>query len=422
MKGEKGIFAEREPLYLIMSSGTTSGKKYIPTTKTGLNLYLSGMRDSIFSYIHSTGNYDLFDGKILTFPGNPRLERVGSVYTGRISSVLNYHVPWYLKSFQLPSRQTAKAIHWREKVVKMVAESERHSVTAFCGLPIWIQDYLTAISEKNQKPVLELFPKLKVFVHGGLSIKPYQHHINDLIHPEKKIDYLEVYNASEAFIAFQDNLNDPSLLLHLNTGIFYEFIPVSELSLANPKRLRLSEVKKGQNYALVLNTCSGLLGYLIGDTIRFTSTCPYKIIWTGRTQQFASAFNEHVILEEVETAISEAVKSTGLKVVEFTVAPVFNFKKTGVFYEWCIEFESEKLSTSDIQIFARKLDQSVSTQNHLYRELRQASILKIPKVTMIKQNGFYQYMKRQDKLGDQYKMIHLSNDNTILTEISEWKR
>jgi predicted transcriptional regulator len=336
---------------------------------------------------------------------------------GRVSSVLNHEQPWFLNRFRLPSQHVNATTPWNNKVTKIIEETEGKDVRAICGLPIWIQNYFQEMLLEKQGTVLQRFPNLQLFIHGGLSIKPYIQYLNKLIGDTKNVDFIEVYNASEGFFAFQDNIDDEGLLLHLNTGIFYEFIETNRHHLN--ARIPLWEVKMGIEYELVISTISGILGYRTGDTIIFTSTKPYKIIWTGRTKFYTSAFNEHIILEEVESAIGHAIKETSMGVIEFTMAPKVEPDRSSNHYDWYIEFD-EVHPPDKTEGFAGIIDHYIQSRNHLYRELREAGILQKSKITLIQKGGFYQYMKEENKLGDQYKVVHLSNNRSILNKMEKW--
>jgi len=418
-KGEQNVLSKNKPIYLIMTSGTTSGKKYIPTTKSGMNLYLNGIRDSVFYYVYVHKKFNILDGKILTFSGSPVLSKIGQITSGRVSSVLSNKIPWYFSFYRLPNRKSNSISDWTEKVESIIEESIKTDVRIITGLPIWIQNYFDGILARGHESVLDVFPNLQLFVHGGLSIKPYINHLHKLIHNTTKIDFIEVYNASEGFFAFQNDVNDEGLLLHLNSGIFYEFMTVNSNQSNEKTRIPLWEVEVDQEYEMIISTYSGVLAYCTDDTIKFNSTKPYKIVWTGRKQQFTSAFNEHVIAEEVESAVYQAVKNTSMDLIEFTVAPTVNVEGSDSFYDWHIEF-GENYKDEKLKDFAQELDDYIKSKNHVYRELRQANILKNPRITQIQKNGFYNYMQGENKLGDQYKVVHLANDRNIVNKLSEW--
>lgn len=421
--GEQNVLSSDPVAYLVMTSGTTSGKKYIPVTKRGMAYYLKGAGDSIFHYIHTYKKSRLFSGKILAITGSPVLDKIGQIYSGRVSSLMNHQhtrlYKWFNTSFRLPSTASNSIPVWSEKVEAVIEETIDEDVRMIIGLPIWIQNYFEGILSRGHKYVLDVFPNLQLFIHGGLSIKPYYKHLIKLLHSSRRIDFVEVYNASEGYYAFQDDIEDDSLLLHLNTGLFYEFIPVREARAGSQLRIPLWEVEAGAEYELIISSISGVLAYRTGDTIRITQTYPFKIVWTGRTQHFTSAFNEHVIAEEVEGAIQYAVEKASVDIIEFTVAPKIELGEQEACYDWYIEFGQE-LNASKIKAVSEALDEFIRSKNHLYRELRQADILKQPRITSIQKNGFMAYMKEIGKLGDQHKVVHLSNNRAIIEKLSKW--
>jgi len=281
-------------------------------------------------------------------------------------------------------------------------------MTLISGIPPWMQMYFDRLTEKSGKKISELFPDFSVMVQGGVNFEPYKAKLYESI--GKKIDCIELFPASEGFFAFQDSQNAEGLLLNTNSGIFYEFVPAAEIFNANPTRLSLKDVKVGENYALIINNNAGLWGYNIGDTVKFVSTNPYRLIVSGRTKHFISAFGEHVIGEEVEAALLKAAEETKVQVTEFTVAPMIAQDAGKSYHEWFVEFENQP---ADITAFAKRIDDNLREKNLYYDDLIAGNILQQLKISPIHKNGFIDYMKSIGKLGGQNKMPRLSNDRKI---------
>src|SRR5690606_17617866 len=318
--GEADIFWPGLPKYFSKTSGTTSGTKYIPISKESMNHHIVAARDALLLYIHQTGNADFVEGKMIFLQGSPVMTKKNGIATGRLSGIVAHHIPAYLQKNRLPSLKTNSIDDWETKVDAIIGETIHENMTLISGIPSWVQFYFERILNRSGKEnIKDVFPNFNLFVYGGVNFEPYRSRFEKLI--GKKIDSIETYPASEGFIAFQDDQNDSSLLLNVDAGIFFEFIPAENYFDENPPRLSLAEVELGKNYALILSTNAGLWGYSIGDTVKFTSLNPYKILVTGRIKHFTSAFGEHVIAEEVEAALREAVEQYPSEVIEFTVAP-----------------------------------------------------------------------------------------------------
>ena len=296
-KGTPNVLWKGHPLYFAKTSGTTSGVKYIPITKDSISNHINGARNAILTYMATTGNTSFADGRMIFLSGSPILERVGGIATGRLSGIVNHHIPSYLRKNQLPSFETNCIEEWEEKLEKVVEETLGKDMTLIGGIPPWMQMYFDSLVAKTGKPVKDIFPNLQVLVQGGVNFEPYKTKLFETI--GKEVDTIELFPASEGFFAFQDRRGEPGLLLNTNSGIFYEFIPLAEVHNENPTRLSLGEVKLGEQYALIINSNAGLWGYSIGDTVKFVSVDPYRIIVSGRVKHFISAFGEHAIREEV---------------------------------------------------------------------------------------------------------------------------
>jgi hypothetical protein len=344
--------------------------------------------------------------------GSPELERVGNIPTGRLSGIVNHHVPSYLRSNQLPSYETNCIEDWETKLDKIVEETINKDMTLISGIPPWMQMYFDRLIEKSGKNIAELFPNFSVMVQGGVNFEPYKARLFESI--GKKIDSIELFPASEGFFAFQDSQEAEGLLLNTNSGIYYEFIPAGEIFSENPTRLSLKDVKVGENYAMIISSNAGLWGYNLGDTVKFVSIDPYRLVVSGRTKHFISAFGEHVIGEEVEYALLKAAKEENIRITEFTVAPFIQQEKGKSYHEWFIEFENEP---ANLQQFISKVDHNLREKNVYYDDLISGNILMPLQVRKIRKNGFIDYMRSIGKLGGQNKVPRLSNDRKIAEEL-----
>lgn len=414
--GKHNVLWKGQPIYFAKTSGTTSGVKYIPITKESIPNHINTARNALLCYMAETGNAAFADGKMIFLSGSPELERIADIPTGRLSGIVNHHVPKYLRSNQLPSYETNCIEEWETKLDKIVEETISKNMTLISGIPPWMQMYFDRLAEKSGKKIGELFPDFSVMVQGGVNFEPYKSKLMQSI--GRKVDVIELFPASEGFFAFQDSQTAPGLLLNTNSGIFYEFVPVEEMGKENPKRLTLEEVKVGVNYALIISSNAGLWAYNIGDTVKFVSTEPYRLVVSGRIKHFISAFGEHVIAEEVESAILDAANEMDVQLVEFTVAPYVSTDNGKSYHEWFIEFE--KMPT-DMEVFRMKLDENLRKKNVYYDDLITGNILERLKIVPIRKGGFVGYMKSIGKLGGQNKVPRLSNDRKIAEGLSEWR-
>jgi hypothetical protein len=407
-EGKHNVLWKGQPIYFAKTSGTTSGVKYIPISKDSIPNHINTARNALLCYMAETGNTKFADGKLIFLSGSPTLERIGGIPTGRLSGIVNHHVPKYLRANQLPSYTTNCIEEWEEKLDKIVEETINQNMTLISGIPPWMQMYFDRLQEKSGKKIGELFPDFSVMVQGGVNFEPYKAKLYESI--GKKIDCIELFPASEGFFAFQDSQHAEGLLLNTNSGIFFEFVPAAEIFNENPTRISLKDVQAGENYALIINNNAGLWGYNIGDTVKFVSTNPYRLIVTGRTKHFISAFGEHVIGEEVEAALLKAAEEENVQVTEFTVAPMIASDAGKSFHEWFVEFEKQP---ADLSSFAKKVDDNLRAKNVYYDDLVGGNILQQLKISTIHKNGFIDYMKSIGKLGGQNKMPRLSNDRKI---------
>lgn len=413
-KGEENVLWPGKPAYLSKTSGTTSGVKYIPISKESMPEHIKAARNALLSYIHETGNADFVDGKLIFLQGSPVLDVKAGIPTGRLSGIVAHHVPGYLQKNRMPSYNVNRIDDWEQKVDAIVEETKTEDMRLISGIPPWCQMYFDRLSAvSGGKKIKDIFPNFKLFVHGGVNYEPYRARIEESI--GFKIDTVETYPASEGFIAFQDSQKEKGLLLMVDSGIFYEFIPTDEYFNENPTRISLKDVELDKNYALILNTSAGLWGYSIGDTVKFISKNPYKIVVTGRIKHYISAFGEHVIGEEVENALLSVANQQGIDIVEFTVAPQVNPPAGQLpYHEWFVEFGKEP---ADLKAFAMAVDEALQKKNIYYFDLITGNILQPLVIQSLKKDTFINYMRSQGKLGGQNKVPRLSNDRKIADEL-----
>lgn len=408
VKGEENILWKGKPIYFAKTSGTTSGAKYIPLTKESMPYHIEAARNAILSYIHETGKADFVNGKMIFLQGSPILEEKNGIKLGRLSGIVAHFVPKYLQKNRMPSWETNCIEDWETKVNAIVEETFHENMTVISGIPSWVQMYFEKLQQKGNKPVGEIFKNFNLFIYGGVNYEPYRAKFENLI--GRKVDAIELFPASEGFFAYQDSQKENGMLLLLNSGIFYEFVKAEEFFTENPRRYTIGEVELGVNYVLLLSTNAGLWAYNIGDTVQFTSLNPYRVIVSGRIKHYISAFGEHVIGKEVESALKEAMEDTDVRVNEFTVAPQITPNQGLPYHEWFIEFENEPENLED---FALKIDQAMRKQNTYYDDLILGNVLRTVVITKVAKNGFQEYMKSIGKLGGQNKLPRLANDRKI---------
>ena len=414
LEGGESILWPGKPAYFAKTSGTTSGTKYIPITQDSIPNHINSARNALLSYIHETGQSKFLDGNLIFLSGSPTLDMKAGIHTGRLSGIVNHHVPSYLRSNQMPSYETNCIEDWEAKVDKIVEETIDKPMSLISGIPPWVQMYFDKLVEKRGLPIKDIFPNFSLFVYGGVNFEPYRAKLYETI--GSYVDSVETYPASEGFIAYQDTQTEQGLLMLLNSGIFFEFIPLEEFFEDQPRRLSIEEVELDQNYALIINSNAGLWGYSIGDTVKFVSKDPYRILVTGRVKHFISAFGEHVIGEEVENALrltSEEFPET--EVVEFTVAPLVNPQEGLPCHEWFIEFAT---SPNDITSFSKSLDLHLRNLNSYYDDLVKGAVLQPLAIKPLKKNAFINYMKSIGKLGGQNKVPRLANDRKLADELT----
>jgi hypothetical protein len=370
--------------------------------------HIEAARNAILHYIHETGNADFVDGKMIFLQGSPILEEKNGIKLGRLSGIVAHFVPNYLQKNRMPSWETNCIEDWETKVNAIVEETFNENMSVISGIPSWVQMYFEKLQHKANKPVGDIFPNFNLFIYGGVNYEPYRAKFENLI--GRKVDSIELFPASEGFFAYQDSQKEKGMLLLLNSGIFYEFIKSDEFSTENPRRYTIGEVELGVNYVLILSTNAGLWGYNIGDTVQFTSLAPYRVVVSGRIKHYISAFGEHVIGKEVESALQEAMEGSTIRVNEFTVAPQINPTEGLPYHEWLIEFENEP---DNLEAFAFQIDHAMRKQNVYYDDLIVGNVLRPLVITNVPKNGFQDYMKSIGKLGGQNKIPRLSNDRKI---------
>ena len=412
LEGATSVLWPGKPLYYAKTSGTTSGAKYIPLTKDSMLTHITAARDALLNYIYETGKTDFVNGKQIFLQGSPTLKIKNRNVTGRLSGIVAHYVPKYLQKNRMPSWETNCIEDWETKVDAIVRETLTENMSLIAGIPSWVQMYFEKLIEQTGIPVGNTFPDFSLFVYGGVNYEPYRPLFEKLV--GRKVDSIELFPASEGFFAYQDHQNDKGLLLLLNNQIFYEFIKADEFGERNQKRHTLGEVELNVNYVLILSTSAGLWAYNIGDTVRFVSLKPYRLVVTGRIKHFISAFGEHVIGKEVETAMQQACQESKVQVKEFTVAPKIDPEEGLPYHEWFIEFENPPQDTENL---AQKLDQSMQEQNVYYEDLLKGGVLRTLVITTVADGGFQQYMKSIGKLGGQNKVPRLSNDRKIVDKL-----
>ncbi|SZD71674.1 GH3 auxin-responsive promoter [Candidatus Ornithobacterium hominis] len=412
-QGELNVLWPGKPKYWAKTSGTTSGEKYIPISRESIPYHIEAARNALLFYIQNKGNANFVNGKMIFLQGNPELKEERGIQAGRLSGISAHYVPSYLQKNRLPSWETNTIENWEEKVDRIVDETHQANMTLISGIPPWMIMYFERLRRKSNQTLTEMFPQLQLIVTGGVNYNPYRQKIDALL--GEKIDVIQTYPASEGFIAYQDQLDSEDLLLLLSKDIFYEFIPVEEYFDENPTRIGIAEVEKDVNYALILTTKAGLFAYSIGDTIRFTSLAPYRIRVTGRIKHFTSAFGEHVIGQEVETAIAEVLKKMPAEIKEFHVAPQVNPLAGLPYHEWLVEFEKEP---EDLEKFSLLLDEEMRRLNTYYDDLIHGKILKPLKISIVQAGGFHAYLKSIGKLGGQFKPPRLANDRNFADGLS----
>lgn len=417
--GKSDVLWPGKPKYFAKTSGTTSGVKYIPLTDESMPNHMNSAKCAMLNYIAESKDASVFDGKMIFLSGSPEVITKGGIMTGRLSGIVNHEIPRWLKGNQLPSYTTNCIDEWEEKLERIVDETLQNDMRLIGGIPPWVQMYYERLIERTGKSsIKEIFPNYNLFMYGGVNYEPYRAQLEGLI--GESIPSVELYPASEGFIAYQVNQKEKGLLLNTKSGIFYEFIPVEEVHNEKPTRLKLDQVELNKDYALIINNNAGLWGYSIGDCIRFVSLNPYKILVTGRIKHYISAFGEHVIGKEVEEALMNVAARYNTKVIEFTVAPQVNPPDGSTpYHEWFIEFEKVPDNLTE---FSSEVDFEMVKQNIYYEDLIKGNILQPLKIRPMETDAFRSYMRDQGKLGGQNKVPRLSNDRKIADLLVQYVR
>jgi hypothetical protein len=421
IKGEEDVLWKGTTKWFAKSSGTTEDKsKFIPVSKDSLETcHLQGGKDVLTLYSENVEDTGFFSGKMLTLGGSHQPSDLNEdSRVGDLSSIYLEHTPFILEFFRTPAPEIALLNDFEEKLKRIAEVAIDENVTSILGVPSWNLVLLRHILEvTGKKNILEVWPNLEMFAHGGISFEPYREQYQKLI-PSENMHYIEIYNASEGFFAIQDDLNDKGMLLMLDYGVFYEFIPMSEFGTENPTVLSIGDVKEDVNYALLISTNSGLWRYLIGDTIRFTSTYPHKIVITGRTTQFINAFGEEVIINNTNEAMRLACEKTGASITNYSAAPVFmTEKQVKGKHQWVVEFDEHP---EDIEVFAQLLDNELQKLNSDY-EAKRTNNVTLNRLELIaaEKGLFHHWMKERGKLGGQHKVPRLSNSRTYVESLLE---
>ena len=416
-KGKENILWPGKPKYLAKTSGTTSGAKFIPITKESLPFHVNSSRDAILFYIKQTGRSDFLNGKNIFIQGSPVLEEMNGVLIGRLSGIVAHHVPKYLQARNLPTMKTNSIDDWESKIDAICEETFNKDLRVVGGIPSWVQMYFERLLQnKKKEKVIEIFKNLSLFVYGGVNFEPYKRIFLKLI--GKEINTIEYYPASEGFFAYQNDQNDPALLLQYNSEIFYEFVELNQFDKKQFRRLNLSQVELNKNYVMIISSNAGLWAYNTGDTIMFKSINPPKIIVTGRYKHYISAFGEHVISSEVEQSIKHAIAKTKLVVKEFTVAPMIDVPKPDLpHHEWWVEFDQSTMVTDE---FSKIVDSEMKSQNIYYKDLVDGKVLQPLKVISVPTGSFKNYMKSLGRLGGQNKVPRLSNNRDFVNGLNKY--
>jgi len=416
-QGEPNVFWNTPIKWFAKSSGTTDAKsKFIPVSKESLeDCHFKAGKDMLCLYLNNNENSQLFTGKSLRLGGSKQLYADNNTYFGDLSAILIENLPIWAEFSSTPSNKVSQLSDWEIKLDAIIKETRNENVTSFAGVPSWMLVLMNrALETTGKENLFQIWENLEVYFHGGVSFDPYREQYRKLL-PSSDFNYYEIYNASEGFFALQDLNNSDEMLLMLDYGIFYEFIPMEIFGTSKQKAIRLSDVEIGKNYAVVISTNSGLFRYLIGDTVRFTSLNPYRIKITGRTKHHINVFGEELMIENTDRAIAKACKVTNTEVLDYTVAPVFMVGKEKGAHEWIIEF---KENPKDIELFHTVLDDTLKELNSDYEAKRTNNMtLNPPVLNVAREKLFYDWLKKNDKLGGQNKIPRLSNDRAYLDEL-----
>tara|TARA_R110001592_G_scaffold264121_2_gene529462 strand:- start:184 stop:1692 length:1509 start_codon:yes stop_codon:yes gene_type:complete len=416
-KGEQNLFWPTHIKWFAKSSGTTNAKsKFIPVSDEALEYcHMKAGKDMLCLYINNNEETQLFTGKALKLGGSSEIYKDNNSYFGDLSAIITENLPFWADYSSAPSQEVALMAEWETKMEAIINETIHEDITSLVGVPSWMLVLLNRVLERTGKEnILEVWPNLEVYFHGGVNFNPYREQYKKLI-PKADFKYYETYNASEGFFAIQDRNGSKELLLMLDYGIFYEFIPMTKYAGENSKTIPLSQVKTAVDYALIITTNGGLWRYLIGDTIRFTSLDPYRIMITGRTKHYINVFGEELNIENVEDALKLACEKTKALITDYTVGPIFMKDKKSGGHEWIIEFTE---APSSLEYFTELLDNALKSINSDYEAKRYHNMtLALPKIHMAKKGLFYDWLKEKGKLGGQHKIPRLSNSREFVEEL-----
>ena len=416
-KGESNIFWPTPIKWFAKSSGTTNSKsKFIPVSSDSLeHCHYAASKDLLCMYLNNNPDANLFLGKSLRLGGSKKLYKENETVFGDLSAILIDNMPFWAEYSSTPNNEVSLMADWELKMQAIVDQTIQENVTSLAGVPSWMLVLLNNVLESTGKSNLfEIWPNLEVYFHGGVNFDPYIEQYNAIL-PKDNFRYYEIYNASEGFFAIQDRNANKELLLMLDYGIFYEFIPMDTYGTASEKIIPLEQVQVAKNYAIVITTNAGLWRYKIGDTVRFTSISPFRIKVTGRTKHHINVFGEELIIENAETALKQASKHTQCEIVDYTAAPIFMEGREKGAHEWIIEF---KTPPKDLSLFTKSLDSALMDVNSDYQAKRFNNItLNMPKVHVARQRLFYDWLKQKNKLGGQHKVPRLSNKRDFIEEL-----
>ena len=416
-KGEQNLFWPTPIKWFAKSSGTTNAKsKFIPVSNEALEYcHMKAGKDMLCLYINNNEETKLFTGKGLKLGGSSAIYEDNNSYFGDLSAIITENLPFWADYSSAPSQEVSLMAEWETKMEAIIDETIHENITSLVGVPSWMLVLLNRVLERTGKNhILEVWPNLEVYFHGGVNFNPYREQYKKLI-PKADFQYYEIYNASEGFFAIQDINGSKELLLMLDYGIFYEFIDMKEYQGENSTTISLAEVKKDIDYALIITTNSGLWRYLIGDTIRFTSLSPYRIKITGRTRHYINVFGEELNIENVEDALKLTCEKTNALIKDYTVAPIFMEDKKSGGHEWIIEFEKKP---NNLNYFTEILDNALKAINSDYEAKRYNNMtLAMPKIHVAKEDLFYTWLKQKGKLGGQHKVPRLSNSRNFVEEL-----
>lgn len=412
--GEKNILWKGRPRFLGKTSGTTSQTKYIPVTADSLKNQISAPQYAALNYAHRYGNYDFLKGKVFLFSDGHFFEKINGIKAAPISTIANSCVPRLYRFLRLPSDEINAIPVYEKRIEAMIETSLGNDIRTLVAMPVWLLVYLRKLKASTGKTFSELFPRFRLLMLSGMDYEPFLPEIRQYI--DFQADILETYPSTEAFIAYQDRVDERGMQLVLNNGIFFEFVPVNELHRKDANRISLKKVEVGINYALVLNTNAGLWGYLMGDTLRFVSVYPHRVVITGRIAQYISAFGEHVTVEETDKSLAETARECGATIVEYTVAPNIRADGSRPYHEWFIEFGT---MPADMDDFAKRLDQKICERNFSYKDVVVHLAIAPLKIQVVPVGGFELMLQASGRTGLQQKVPHLRNDYHFAQQLKD---